>query len=121
MRMPLLYLLHSGQLFGTERMAVQTLAALTDSFEGIIIAPPGPVHAYAKQQGLRSETVDSARALLLLLWRTCRCNPEFALATTQLTQSLAVIAVSALYRNKLHHLHIVHGGTDERMSYGRKR
>lgn len=34
---------------------------------------------------------------------------------------MALIAWNLLYRRRVAHLHLVHGGTDERLSYGRKR
>jgi hypothetical protein len=39
---PLLYALHSSNLYGTERMALATMAALGDSFTPTMFAPPGP-------------------------------------------------------------------------------
>ena len=40
---PLIYALHSGNLYGTERMALATLAGLSgDEFAPWLIAPPGP-------------------------------------------------------------------------------
>jgi glycosyltransferase involved in cell wall biosynthesis len=118
---PLLYVLHSGQLFGTERMAVATLAQLSSHFDGTILAPPGPVHDHAHKCGVRTVCITSAAALALHLWRTARATPRFALMTTSVSQSLTLIAIQALCHCEVRHLHIVHGGTEERLSYGRKR
>lgn len=117
---PLLYILHSGQLFGTERMAVHTAAGLADAFDGIILAPPGPVHAYAASHGLRTLAFASRLDLLRQLWRASRGAPDLAVAATGLAHSLAMIALRALRGARMRHLHVVHGGTDERLSYGRK-
>ncbi|MCP3018477.1 glycosyltransferase family 4 protein [Cupriavidus basilensis] len=124
MTTPLLYILHSGQLFGTERMAVRTLcgmAANGSGFEGILLAPPGPVHEFATRCGLRSECFGSTTALTRYLWRAFRAKSQLAVAATGLAQSLIAIAMQALHGTRLRHLHIVHGGTDEARSYGRKR
>ena len=118
---PLLYILHSGELFGTERMAVHTLAALAGRHDGIVAAPPGPIHEHARAHGLHSVVVTSPFALARCLWRIARAHRSFAVAATGLSQSLAVIAIRLLSRCRITHLHVVHGGTDECLSYGRKR
>jgi glycosyltransferase involved in cell wall biosynthesis len=119
MTRPLAYLLHSGQLFGTERMALATLAAL--GAPGVLIAPPGPLHGAAAAAGVRSHLARSRLAMLAALWRHLRRHPHSALLTTGVWQSLAGRAMQRLLRGRGPHLHVVHGGTDERLSYGRKR
>ena len=51
---PLLYSLHSGNLYGTERMALATAQALGPEFQVVIIAPEGPVHAEAQRLGYQT-------------------------------------------------------------------
>jgi glycosyltransferase involved in cell wall biosynthesis len=46
---------------------------------------------------------------------------RLAFFATGVSHSLAMIAWNCLYRRKVAHLHLVHGGTDEVLSYGRKR
>lgn len=124
---PLAYILHSGQMFGTERMALATLAALrrlpglAAEVNGIVIAPPGPVHAAAAALGLRSEVAPGRLAVLAALWRHLRRYRDGALLTTGVWHSLAGCALQRLLGGRGAHLHVVHGGTDERLSYGRKR
>jgi len=118
---PLTYVLHSGQMFGTERMALATLDALRGRFEGVIIAPPGPVHAAARAAGVPSEVAASRWAVLRALWRQLHRHPHSALLTTGVWQSAAAWALQRLTGGRGAHLHMVHGGTDERLSYGRKR
>jgi glycosyltransferase involved in cell wall biosynthesis len=123
----LAYVLHSGQMFGTERMALATLdglrrlPGLTCRPEGLVIAPPGPVHAAAAVLGLRSEVVPGRLAVVVALWRQLRRHPASVLLTTGVWQALAGRALQALLGGTGAHLHVVHGGTDERLSYGRKR
>ncbi|WP_176049702.1 glycosyltransferase family 4 protein [Burkholderia sp. BCC1644] len=121
MTTPLVYILHSGQLFGTERMAVRTLAGLGGCFDRIIVAPPGPVHEHVRAQGLRSVCVESPAALAGFLWRIGRTHRACRVAATGLSHSLVSVAVQALTGCRMTHIHVVHGGTDERLSYGRKR
>jgi glycosyltransferase involved in cell wall biosynthesis len=118
---PLIYVLHSGQMFGTERMALATLDALRGRFEGVIIAPPGPLHAAARAAGVPSEVAASRWAVLRALWRQLHRHPHSALLTTGVWQSAAGWALQRLTGGRGAHLHMVHGGTDERLSYGRKR
>lgn len=120
----ILYLLHSGQLFGTERMALATLQALRarePALDGTVMAPPGPVHAAVRALGLRSVELrgrlDLPRALAAALWQE-RHSVVFA---TGVGQSLWAAGLRALLGGRGAHLHMVHGGTDERLSYGRKR
>jgi len=121
MSLSLTYVLHSGQMFGTERMALATLDALRGRFDGVIIAPPGPVHAAARAAGLSSEVAASRMAVMRALWRQLRRHPHSALLTTGVWQSAAGWALQRLAGGRGAHLHLVHGGTDERLSYGRKR
>lgn len=118
---PLTYVLHSGQMFGTERMALATVDALRGQIDGIIIAPPGPVHAAARAAGVPSEVVANRWAVLRALWRQLHRHPHSALLTTGVWQSAVGWALQRLTGGRGAHLHMVHGGTDERLSYGRKR
>lgn len=119
--LPLTYVLHSGELFGTERMALATLLALRPQFEGLILAPPGPIHALARASGIASIETRSRLALVTQLWRQLRQQPDGALCTTGVWQALAGSLLQALLGGRGAQLHVVHGGTDERLSYGRKR
>lgn len=117
----LFYILHSGQLFGTERMALATMQALAPGFDGLLLAPPGPVHGAACVADLASRVVGGrlalAWALASALWR----DRHATVVATGVGQSLLACALQALFGGRGAHLHVVHGGTDERLSYGRKR
>ena len=120
-RIPLIYALHSGNLYGTERMALATAAGLTDQFEPLILAPEGPVAAEAARMGLKLQTFASARDFAGLIRPVFAQSKEIALIATGITHSFVAIALNTVYRRRLSHLHVVHGGTDERLSYGRKK
>lgn len=120
-RIPLIYALHSGNLYGTERMALATAAELSDQFEPIILAPEGPVSFEADRMGLKFRSFASPLQFareIRPMFRECK---KIAFIATGLTHSLAAIALNSVYRRRISHLHVVHGGTDERLSYGRKR
>jgi glycosyltransferase involved in cell wall biosynthesis len=119
--MKLIYILHSGQMFGTERMALATLQALRGQTRAVVLAPAGPVHAAAQADGLRTRVLGGARSLITALWQELREDRHAAVLATGVGQSLVAAAMQRLLGARGPHLHVVHGGTDERLSYGRKR
>lgn len=117
---PIIYLLHSGNLYGTERMALATMTGLGQKGLGTLLAPSGPVHAEAARLGLTSVVFDSIPQLLTQLVLLLRKQREVSIVATGVSHSLAAHALAALLRTRIRHLHVIHGGTDERLSYGRK-
>lgn len=117
---PILYVLHSGNLYGTERMALATMTGLRQQDHGLLLAPPGPVHAEALALGIPSRIFRSPGELLRRLAPAFRQHRELNLIATGVSHSLVAHALSRVFACRLHHLHVVHGGTDERLSYGRK-
>ena len=67
---PLLYSLHSGNLYGTERMALATALGLRDEFETTFVAPEGPFHAEASRIIMCGDRPRerSASAVTLISW-----------------------------------------------------
>lgn len=121
MNIPLLYSLHSGNLYGTERMALATIEALGAEFDPIILAPAGPVHGEAQRLGMRSHVLHSNKEFFTFARPCFASSPRVVLFSTQVVHSLMAATMNVLYRRKLAHIHMVHGGTDEALSYGRKR
>jgi glycosyltransferase involved in cell wall biosynthesis len=121
MRIPLAYVLHSGQLFGTERMALATLGALRGRVDGVVIAPPGPVHAAARLAGLASLEARGRLGMAWALLRHLLAHRDSAVFTTGVWHSMLAGAAQRLLGGGGAHVHVVHGGTSERLSYGRKR
>lgn len=117
----LIYALHSGNLYGTERMALTTAAGLRADFDAVILAPPGPVHDEARRLGFAAHAFTSSRdficTLFTMLARPCR----IAFVATSVVQSFAFAALNLVCRRAAAHIHVVHGGTDEQLSYARKR
>lgn len=118
---PLLYSLHSGNLYGTERMALATIEGLRDEFEPVIIAPPGPVHEEARRQGIRTVHFSTTSRYALDLRPYFRRGHKVAAIGTRVVHSLVCAALGRLSGANLANLQVVHGGTDESLSYGRKR
>jgi glycosyltransferase involved in cell wall biosynthesis len=121
MRIPLVYALHSGNLYGTERMALATAESLADEFEPTIFAPPGPAMEEARRLGIATQHFTHPLDFAWKLRPFLSGSQRLAFVATGVTHSLACIAWNRLYRRQVVHLHMVHGGADERLSYGRKR
>jgi len=118
---PLLYSLHSGNLYGTERMALATIDGLRDEFDPVIIAPSGPVHEEARRLGIPTIVFTKPGRY----WKDLRPyfsrNPRIVAIGTRVLHTLVTAALATIYRRECVNLQVVHGGTDERLSYGRKR
>jgi glycosyltransferase involved in cell wall biosynthesis len=117
----LLYVLHSGQLFGTERMAISTLKQLGQSFNSLLLAPPGGAVAYAQKNQIKSQSFSGHWQLIRQMLEAFSGQRRVTLVATGISHSLTGIILATLLGIELRHLHIVHGGTDERLSYGRKK
>ena len=121
MRIPLLYALHSGNLYGTERMALATAEGLTDSFAPVIFAPPGPALEEAARLDFAIRAFQSPSEFAWQLRPFLATHRRLAFVATGVVHSLACGLWNAMYRRAIVHLHMIHGGTDERLSYGRKK
>jgi glycosyltransferase involved in cell wall biosynthesis len=117
----LLYLLHSGNLYGTERMALVTLDGLRDRLEPVLFAPSGTVHDEAQRLGIETHEFKSSLDLFKQIPAFLRATDTVAVCATGVSHSLIFIIWNCFFRVKNAHLHLVHGGTDERLSYGRKK
>jgi glycosyltransferase involved in cell wall biosynthesis len=118
--LPLIYILHSGNLYGTEQMALATVQGLRHQFHPVLLAPPGPVHAVAQQMGLSIHEFSSPLELAKQVLPVFRSHQEVKVIATGVSQSLVAHMLGNVFGTRMTHLHIVHGGTDERLSYGRK-
>jgi len=118
---PLLYALHSGNLYGTERMALATVQGLLDEFEPTLFAPPGPALQEAERRGIAVRAFASPLEFARQLRPYFARHARLAFVATGVVHSLACLGLQLFYRRKVTHLHIVHGGTYEALSYGRKR
>jgi len=117
---PLIYVLHSGNLYGTEQMALATLDGLRADHEPLLLAPDGPVHGAASALSIPSVGFTSPASLARALLPRFRRHRRLGFVATGVSHSLVGHALAGGLRRGMRHLHIVHGGTDERLSYGRK-
>jgi glycosyltransferase involved in cell wall biosynthesis len=120
-RQPLLYVLHSGYLYGTERMALATVAGLTDEFEPVVFAPPGEALRRAEEMGFGVRPFRSSRELLAAIWPFLRRNDSLVFVATGVKHSTALMALNAVYRRNVTHVHVIHGGAPGKGAYGRKK
>ncbi|MES1258460.1 MAG: glycosyltransferase family 4 protein [Acidobacteriota bacterium] len=120
MRIPLVYALHSGNLYGTERMALSTASGLAAEFSPVIVAPPGPALEEARRSGFEAIPFQNAWQFATALRPVFARSKRLAFLATGVMHSSVCLAWNALYRRRVAHLHLVHGGAAENLSYGRK-
>ncbi len=118
---PLIYSLHSANLYGTERMALATAQALGPEFFVVIIAPEGPVHEEARRLGFKTIVYRSAIQYLWAIRPYYAANRRVLSINTRVVHSVAASIWERLYWRKPANLQVVHGGVEERLSYGRKK
>ena len=102
-------------------MALVTLDGLRNELTPLLLAPPGPVHAEAQAMGIESHEFNSTWDLFRQMPALLLRSRSIAVCATGVSHSLMFIFWNSLFRLKNVHLHLVHGGTDERLSYGRKK
>ncbi len=119
-QIPCIYVLHSGQLYGTERMAMITVRGIASEFQSILLAPPGLILAEAEYQGITTQCFKHKWDLVRYLKSYLVQYQKLAFVTTGVFQSILIIVGNFFYRRQIVHLHMVHGGTDEGLSYARK-
>jgi glycosyltransferase involved in cell wall biosynthesis len=119
-RQKLLYVLHSGNLYGTERIALATASGLGSEYAATIFAPPGPVLDEARRRGLEARAFRGSRDLAAQMWPWFRANRHLAFIATGVSHSLIASMLSTISRCRLAHLQVVSGGADEGLSYSRK-
>jgi glycosyltransferase involved in cell wall biosynthesis len=120
-RIPLAYALHSGNLYGTERMALYTAAGLAGHFEPIILAPEGAGLKEARARGFEAIGCNGSGQFSSAVRALLRRHQRLAFIATGVVHSSICLAWNQLYRRKVSHLHLVHGGASEKLSYGRKK
>lgn len=120
MKLPLIYSLHSGNLYGTERMALSTASGLAAEFDPVIMAPPGPALDEARARGFQALPFSSPWQFATALRPLLASHKRAAFLATGVMHSSVCIFWNKLYRRRIAHLHLVHGGAAEKLSYGRK-
>lgn len=120
-RHPILYVLHSSQLYGTERMALATAQSLSEEFETIFIGPPGIGLIEAQRLGFQTYQYRTSRDLAAVLVPLLKRYPSLTFVGTGPRYNLVCIALNLYYRCKIQQFQMVHGGAGERNDYARKK
>jgi glycosyltransferase involved in cell wall biosynthesis len=120
-RHPLLYILHSSNLHGTERVALDTVRGLADEFEPILFGPPGPAMEEAERLGFQARRFRGAKEFARSLRPVLAENKSLTFVATGVMHSAVCLMLNVLYRRRIVHYHIVHGGASDRDSYERKK
>jgi glycosyltransferase involved in cell wall biosynthesis len=120
-RHPLLYILHSSKLHGTERVALDTALGLADEFEPILFGPPGPAMEEAEKLGFEARRFHGAKGFAKSL-RPCLAKYEsLTFVATGVMHSAVCLVLNLLYRRQIVHYQIVHGGASDQDSYAKKK
>jgi glycosyltransferase involved in cell wall biosynthesis len=121
----MLYLLHSGNLYGTERMALATLLGLTEYDRRVVFAPrpygDGSVAEAAREAGLEAITVETRWDLVRRLLPWFLRYRAIDVIGTGVAQSFICYFLAKLFFVRLRQLQVTHGGTSDLHAYGRKR
>src|SRR5208337_1441344 len=96
-RHPVLYVLHSSQLYGTERMALATAEGLADQFETIFIGPPGPALVEAERLGFQTRRFLTCRDLAHVLMPFLKEHPSLTFVGTGPRYNLVCVALNMFY------------------------
>jgi glycosyltransferase involved in cell wall biosynthesis len=110
-RHPLLYVLHSSQLYGTERMALATAEGLADEFDTIFIGPPGPALVEAERLGFQTRRFLTSKDLAYVLMPLLEKYPSLTFVGTGPRYNIVCIALNMYYGRRINQIQIVHGGT----------
>lgn len=113
-RPALLYVFHSGNLYGMERMALATMQALPEYERRIVLAPPsggaaGSALAAAEALGMEAVAFHDRASLVRQLRALLTRTPQLDVVTSSITQSLLVAGLARTTRCRVRHLHAVHG------------
>ncbi len=120
-RHTLVYVLHSSNLYGTERMSLATAQGLVEEFHSIFIAPPGPVLIEAEKLGFGAAPYRTSSDLAKAIRPILRKNHSLTFVATGPRYNLVCIAANLWYRRRIRQIQMVHGGAGELKDYARKK
>jgi len=107
MAVPLYYILHSSNLYGTEKMALATLESLREQYQPVLLTPPGIVVEEARRRGLAVHCFSSYSHLISLIRRLAAEQKQLVFMSTGVRYSLILWGWNLLYRRKVIHLQMV--------------
>jgi len=116
------YILHSGNLYGTERMALATLEGMDEYERRVVFSPFSPGHASVRQAavsaGFEAVRFDSRWGLVKALVPWFFRYGAIDVIATGVVHSVVCHALSRTFGVRLRQLHVAHGGTAD--SFDRK-
>ena len=117
-RYPVLYILHSAEMYGTERMAIATASGLPREFRTIFLGPRGPATWEAERLGFEVHYFHSSRELIQRLRLLFERHARMTVVSTLPRFSLIAIGLNVVYRRSIRHVCVIHGSCDEKRDYG---
>jgi len=121
----LLYILHSGNLYGTERMALATLQGMDEYCKRAVFAPPptrlGSVADAARESGYDAITFRSKWDLLKVLVPWFRKYRKIDVIATGVSQNFLCYVLGKLAGVELRQLQVAHGGPADQIAFSKKR
>jgi len=118
---PLVYVLHSSSMYGTERMALATAKGLAGKFNTIFVGPRGPAMWEAERLGFPTHYFQTTKALVQVIRLLLRQYPSLTFASTLPRYSILCKALNVVYRRNINHIYVMHGSCDEERDFGRIR
>jgi len=116
-RIPLVYLIRSADMYGTERMALATIEGLAADFQVILLAPLGPAVFEARKLGFETRAFQSTPQLIKIFFQLLRKFDSLIFVSTFSRYSILFMLVNLLLRKKVHKFQVIHGGGKESEDY----
>ena len=116
-RTPLIYALHSTEMYGTERMALATAQGLAKDFEITFIGPHGPALDEARKLGLETRSFQTIPKLVAILWEILRRFDCLTFVSTVPRYSAICMVLNVFLRRRIRHVQMIHGGGNEREDF----
>jgi glycosyltransferase involved in cell wall biosynthesis len=120
-RIPLVYVLPSSDMYGTERMALATAVGLEKEFRVIFMGPLGPAIFEARRLGFEARVFQTTPQYIRTLFKTLWEFQSLIFVSTLPRQCLICGLLNFPLRKKVRKIHMIHGGGNEQMDYGRLR
>lgn len=108
--MQLVYILHSGKLYGTERMSLATCEVLQEAYSPLVLAPPGDIHKECNERKIPSRSFSNISSLMGQVRKILKENRKVVFFVTSVRQALVIKALNVFYRRTIALIDVVHGG-----------
>jgi glycosyltransferase involved in cell wall biosynthesis len=116
-RIPLVYLIRSADMYGTERMALATMEGLAADFQVILLGPLGPAIFEAQKLGFETRAFKSTAQLIRIFFQLLRKHDSLIFVSTFSRYSILFMLINFLARKKVRIFQAIHGGGNEQEDY----